>query len=194
MKLKLTTRNLTTHADTQWEIGKKITAKEGEMKLCSDTCLHYYNDPLLAVLLNPVHANISNPRMFQIKTSKEFITDGLKCGCKKQTLIKEIELPEITTTQKIAFAILVSLKVCKEKSFLIWGKNWLSNKNRTANAAYAANAAANAVYAVNAAVNPANAAYAVNAAYAAAKVANAAYPAANVKINFKAIAKRAMKY
>ena len=178
MNYKLTTQAMTTR-NTQWELGVKQTAKPGDMVLCSDTVLHYYNSPLLAVLLNPIHADIENPRLFEIKTSKKFVTDQLKFGCKSQTILKEIPLPEITTNQKIAFAILCALEVYQCHPFMTWATNWLSGKDRTADAAYAAR---DAVYAAEKA-----------AAYAARNAANAARDA-RVEIDFKKLVKQAMQY
>jgi hypothetical protein len=187
MNYKLTTQAMTTHGDCQWEIGVKKTAAKGKMKLCKNTVLHYYDSPLLAVLLNPIHADIVNPRLFELETSKVFVTDQLKFGCKSQTLVKEIPLPEITTNQKIAVAIICALEVYQEKSFAEWANNWLSGKDRTARAAaYAADAAARAA-----------AADAADAARAAAHAADAAaYAAARAaaKINFEELAEKAMGY
>lgn len=55
---KLTDENHQTRNETQW--GENITHyTNGEGELCGPGWLHYYNDPLLAVLLNPVHAGLS---------------------------------------------------------------------------------------------------------------------------------------
>jgi len=216
MHYKLTTQEMTTAYNTQWEIGVKRTVKPGKMELCSNTVLHYYDSPVLAVLLNPIHAGTKNPRLFEIKTSKAFVADRLKFGCKSQTLTKEIPLPEITTNQKIAFAILCALEVYQESSFTEWANSWLFGKNRTADA-YAAYAAAYAAYVADDAAYAAHAAAyaAAYAAYAAAADADAdaddaaaayaayaaAYAAADAdadaaadKIDFKAIAEKAMQY
>ena len=42
-------------------------------------------------------------------------------------LIKEIEVPNITLTQKIAFGILCALEVYKVEDFVKWANNWLNN-------------------------------------------------------------------
>jgi len=159
---------------TLWGEGISHTAS-GEGELCSAAgWLHAYSHPLLAVLLNPIHANIKNPKLWEAYGSGLKKSDhGLKLGFTKLTTKKEIALPVITDTQKIAFAILCALEVCKEPRFVTWANNWLSGKDRTADAAaYAvANAAANATYA---AINAARAAY-----YAAYYVVDAAYYAAD---------------
>ena len=171
-KYKLTDQNMRTHIGFQWKLNEeKTTSGQGDT-LCNASWLHYYHSPLLAVLLNPIHADIKNPRLFEVKALGKHLDDrGLKGGCNRMTLIKELKLPEITLNQKIAFGILCSLQVYKEKSFVSWAKNWLSGTNRDT-AAYAADAYAADAYA----------AYAADAAAAAAA------------IDFIKIAKKALTY
>ena len=208
-KYKLTDHHMRTHDEFQWELGKEVTTDGNSNELCNKHWLHYYHHPLLAVLLNPIHADIDNPRLFEAKALGKHLDDkGLKGGCTKMTLTKELELPEITLNQKIAFGILCSLEVYKEKGFVKWASNWLSGVNRTD--AYAADAAARAAYADAAYAKArvaARAAYAAAAAaaraarnaYAAAKaraVADAAYAAARDARDADLIklAKKALKY
>ena len=188
---KLVTQDYTTHGGMEWEIGvtNRATAEGNEM--CTDQVLHCYADPYLAVLFNPRHANIKNPRMLEIECSNIVATDGLKHACKEQTPIAEIELPQLTTRQKVLFAIKCSLFVYKTRDFVTWAENYISGADisvRAANAAAAnaaADAAANAADAAYAAANAADAAaYAADAAaYAAANAANAADAAAYAAAN-----------
>jgi hypothetical protein len=146
-KYKLTNQELQTYKDCQWEIGVSKTTS-GEGNLCSSGWLHYYDNPLLAILLNPIHADIKNPRLFECKAEGKHLSDrGLKGGCTKMTLIKEITVPEISKEQKIAFGILCSLEVYKETKYKKWAENWLNNTDRSADAAYAYAYAAYAAYA-----------------------------------------------
>jgi hypothetical protein len=205
-KYKLTNQDMRTHNGFQWELGKEVNTDGDSEKLCNEHWLHYYHHPLLAVLLNPIHAHIINPRLFEVKALGKHLDDkGIKGGCTKMTLVKEIELPEITLNQKIAFAILCALEVYKESTYILWANNWLNNVDRSAIAAYDAAYAAYAVdaadavdaaYAVDAAaayaavyaVDAADAAYAVDA-YAAVYAADAADD-----INLIKLAKKALKY
>ena len=189
---KLTDQNMQTHNGFQWEIGKWIEAK-GDISqgLCSDAWLHCYELPLLAVLHNPIHANIKNPRLFEVEVDGESKFDSqLKCGFRRIRLVKEIPLLEITTMQKIAYGILCAKEVYTDKQWNEWADSWLSEKNKTADAAAyaavyaAANAAAHA--AAHAAVY---AAYAADAADAAADAAARA-----INLNLIDISKKAMKY
>ena len=59
-RYKLTDRKMQTHCGYQWQIGQwHETSGEGE--LCTEGWLHCYTSPLLAVLHNPIHADIGDP-------------------------------------------------------------------------------------------------------------------------------------
>jgi hypothetical protein len=182
---KLLTQDMTSHKDTKWELNKTITVTKEGNQMCTDQVLHCYNHPLLAILFNPLHADISNPRLFEINVNAIVNTDGLKYASKSQTLIKELTIPEISLEQRIEFAIRVAKLVCKDTNWNTWADNWLDKSDRTKESAYAAytyaaDAAAYAAYAAAAAAASAatyaaasaDDAYAV--AYAAAYAANAA--------------------
>ena len=202
MKLyKLTDANAQTYNKTQW--GEGITHEgTGEGELCGPGWIHAYTDPLLAVLLNPIHGDFKSPRLWEAEgeVGKEDL--GLKVGCKKLTTLKEIPLPEITNNQRIRFAILCALEVYLDGAFINWANDWLSGVDRSANAAnaaaYAANAAVNAAASAAANAAASAAAYAANAAASAASAAASAANAANAAayaaaINFVEILERAMK-
>jgi hypothetical protein len=101
---KLTDENMRTHGGFQYELG--ITAKaSGDGGLCSDGYLHWYHSPLLAVLLNPLHARIVKPRLFLADAEGKTEYDrGLKGGSKELTLLEELPVPEFTPSQRAAFA------------------------------------------------------------------------------------------
>ncbi|MDD5381838.1 MAG: hypothetical protein PHG53_09430 [Phycisphaerae bacterium] len=135
---KLTDQNLGTYRGFQWTIGKWEQA-DGKGELCTEHWLHCYNSPLLAVFLNPVHGGIKNPRLFKIKVGGEKKSDrGLKFGFTKMRLVQEIPLPELTKNQKIAFGILVTKEIYKNRKWNKWANNWLNGRDRTIDAARAA--------------------------------------------------------
>jgi hypothetical protein len=160
---KLTDQNMQTHRGCQWVLGEKKTTS-GEGDLCGPGWLHCYADPLLAVLLNPIHADYKNPRLFRARVGRKSKHDhGLKSGYTKMTLIEEIPVPAISTAQRVRFAILCAMKVYQDPGFVQWGETWLSGKDRSAEAA---EAAAEAAWAAGAAAWAA--AWAAEAAEAAA--------------------------
>lgn len=177
IRYKLTDQDMQTYNNTQWVIGESKSTN-GKGDLCGPGWLHCYSHPLLAVLLNPIHAAYVQPRLFKCNaTGNHKFEFGLKEGSTTMELIKEIPLPIITLEQKIAFGILNTLKVYNNPDFQNWGKNWLNNIDRSNTTAWAAAWAARA---------------AARAARAAAEAARAAE--AKIKLNLISIAKEAMKY
>jgi hypothetical protein len=169
---KLLTQEMTSHNNTKWEIGVPIFVSKQGNQMCTDQVLHCYNHPMLAVIFNPYHVNITNPKLFEIEVDEIVNNDGLKFASKSQTLLREISIPEITTEQKIEFAIKVSKLVYKNEKWNLWADKWLDGSDRSIDLANAAAYAAANAAVVYAASNASNAA--AYAAYAAAYVANAA--------------------
>ena len=124
--------------ETYWLDGEKKMARGKGVELCTDDLIHYYDHPLLAVLFNPIHASIENPRLIKIEIDKEGAYDGLKGGGKKAKFTKEVKLPEITTEQIVTFAIKISLVFCRDTEYRKWAGNWINGENRGADAAWAA--------------------------------------------------------
>ena len=194
IRYKLTTQDLKTHNGFQWEIGKKVTT-DGSGELCSKDWLHCYSDPTLAVLLNPIHANIQNPKLFKVECSGQHKDDnGLKEGWTEMTLIEEIVLPKLTSIQITAFAILCSLEVYKEQTYVSWANNWLQNIDRSESAARSAAESAARSAARSAAESAAWSAaeLARSAAHSAAWSAWSAWSAAELtrSVDFKDIIKK----
>ena len=140
MKLyKLTDQNMRTYAGFQWELSTERTATGGG-PLCTNAWLHAYTDPLLAVLLNPIHADIQKPRLFECDGDVGATDHGLKVGCTALTLKKEMPLPETTTEQRVRFGILCAKEVCRGPAWLEWADAWLDGDDRSARAAAEATA------------------------------------------------------
>jgi hypothetical protein len=184
---KLTTQDNKTrkgeYNECTW--GENVThSGTGQGELCGNGYIHAYTSPELAVLLNPIHANIKKPKLWVCSVDSIDKNDkGLKVGSISLTTIKEIPLPVFTDKQKTVFAILCAKKAlelvdCKNDKNItvwhIWADKFLSGAVTTLedahNAAYAAYAAkyAAAAYAVAAVYPDADA----DAAYAAAYAAN----------------------
>jgi hypothetical protein len=102
------------------------------------------------VLHNPIHAEIANPRLFEVEVSGNTKNDnGMKRGFQKMRLVKEIPLPKITQEQRIRYGILCVKAIYIDSAFVVWADRWLSGEDRTkaaaADAAWAAWAAAQEV-------------------------------------------------
>ena len=217
-RYKLTTQDHTTHIGCAWKIGEwKKTDGSGE--LCGPGWLHCYDHPLLAVLHNPIHADITNPVLWRVEVRGTEKRDyQIKSGWTQMRLVKTVKLPNITINQRIAYGIKCALAVYTDKLFVNWAENWLSGKDRSkesaaraawaawaawaaaeaaAEAAWAAaEAAAETAWATRAAAWAARAARATRAAaWAAAEAAEAAAEAAWAgKIDLLKIAKEAINF
>jgi len=141
---KITDLGMRTYYEFQWELGKWYETT-GKGDLCSPGWFHFYNDPLVGMFLNPVHAGIENPRLFRAEVEGKFLDDnGLKCGYSRARLVEELTVPQISPVQRVRFAILCAKKVYKEKEWNKWADNWLSGKDRTKESAAIAESAASA--------------------------------------------------
>ena len=219
--IKLTKQDGTTRNNTAWGEGvtHRLTPCECP-KMCSGYVLHAYTSLNLAFLMNPIHAGISDPRVFEAE-GDVVVSDSLKVGCFTLTTTKEISAPAwvgsaVENRVRVLFAVLCAESVLhlfeekypnddRPRNAIEAARNYIgTNEYDAANAANAANAADAAAYAAGAA-NATNAAYAaayaagaVNAAnaanaaaYAAVNAADAAY-AAGIKIDFDELADTAV--
>ena len=121
---------------TQWGPGISHSGT-GEGGLCGPGWIHAYEHPLIAVLLNPIHADFKNPRLWEAEGEVGLRDGQLKCGCKTLTTVREIPLPAITTEMRVRFAILCAKEVCADLSWNAWADKWLSGGDRTQAAAEA---------------------------------------------------------
>jgi len=183
---KLTDSKMRTCNEFQWELGKWYETT-GEGELCSPSWFHFYSNPLVGLFLNPIHADIKNPRLFRAEVEGKFLDDnGLKCGYSRARLVEKLPVPQISLAQRVRFAIFCVKKVYKEKEWNKWANNWLSGKDRTEesatiteNAAIAAESAIIVAFATKSVAK-----ITASAAESAAK--SAFYAAKSAKITFYA--------
>jgi hypothetical protein len=150
---KLTSQEMTTHNGYSWVIGEWQQATGTDQGPCSNGVLHAYPHPVIAALLNPLHASIQNPRCWEIETDGSIETDGLKAWTAgRMRLVREIHLPNITTEQRVAFAIHLVLDTCiPPETWKTWAQKWLEGRDRSIAAAEAAEATRAAAEATRAA-------------------------------------------
>ena len=181
----------------------------GTGNLCGPGYIHAYTSPLLAVLLNPIHANLSSPKLWEAEGEVAKTDMGLKVGCVTLKLGIQIPLPTITIRQRVIFAILCARAVGFVNSVWDeWADAYINKTKSKYAAAYATTAAATAAttYATYAAATAAT--YAATAAtyaattyatYAATNAATAATYAARATnashqtFNLISIAEQAIK-
>ncbi len=196
--------------ETQWSEGFTVTKKKkGTHELCSSDVVHAYRNLNLALFLNPIHAGITAPLVWEAE-GEEVVSDWGKVGCKSLTTSKKLPLPEWYTDETkrrrtiVAFAILCAEAVLQHyeakypdddrpRKAIQAAREHL--KMTFAHAAHAADAAyaAYVAYVAHAAHAADAAAYVAGAAAYAAYVAAHAAHAADAAIDFGALADRAVK-
>ena len=145
MKLyKLTDQNWKTRAghtnETDWGPGIEHEAVgDPDQELCSDGYIHAYEDPLLGLLMNPVHADICSPVVWESEGAVDK-SDGLKVGCRRLKTIYIVDSPHsaITAEHRVRFAILCAKAICTDPGWSEWADAWLGGSERSADAAWAA--------------------------------------------------------
>jgi hypothetical protein len=195
MGYKLLTQDMKTrkgkYNEMDWSDVGEWHEANGEGGLCTAGMIHDYDDPWIAVVMNPAHAAIHNPVMYETERDGPTETDGLKCGCKRLRLVRRVDIPDVPRVQRVAFGILAAMQVCHDDVWLTWARAWLSGEDRSSTSArYAAEAAAYVAFAA-AATAAAYAAYAHD--YAAEAAAEAAATANGVTIDWQAIKTKAMQ-
>lgn len=103
--------------ETKWEPGKWNTVEEGRAgkKLCSADCLHAYENPWLAVLLNPQHAWYNPFRLWEAEGRVTVREGYLKVGCKRMRVMRELKVPKMPTMKKLReFILRVALEYVKD--------------------------------------------------------------------------------
>jgi hypothetical protein len=132
---KLTDHKGQTHGQTQWGPGATHSGT-GKGDLCGPGWIHFYDGPLLAVFLNPVHAAFPSPRLWECRVSGKILEDhGLKFGAQTLTTLREIPVPEVTLEHRVRFAIFCALEVCEDSQFRGWVDRWLDGSDRSPEAA-----------------------------------------------------------
>jgi len=128
---KLTTHDGRTRVghtnETMW--GEGVTHRgSGEGQLCGPGFIHAYETALLAVFLNPCHANIVDPILWEGEGEIALRDRGLKVGCVEFTTLRQILLPVVTLEQRVRFAILCARAVNKKNSnFMKWSDKWMAD-------------------------------------------------------------------
>ena len=116
----------------RWEVGQTYAASDYARQLHNRNFFSFYDSPLLAMLHNPIHADISRPRLFEASVWGEEQRDGqMRCEWTNAKLMKELAVPRITPIQYVAYGILCSLEIYKDKGYVKWARDWLSGKDRS---------------------------------------------------------------
>src|SRR3990167_5711077 len=93
---KLTDHNGRTHGGTQWGENVRHEATGTFNRPCTDGVIHSYTSHYLAALLNPIHANFSEPQLWHFREEGDWQTDGLKRWGKVGMTLRRARLPHYT--------------------------------------------------------------------------------------------------
>lgn len=116
-----------------WYEGVSHVATGTGNMLCSRGVIHAYVDPLLAVLLDPIHGNYGSGMMLW-EADGDVVVEGagqLKVGCKTLKTIRKIVVPAVTAEQRTRFAILCAKEVYANHFWVAWADRWLSGEDRS---------------------------------------------------------------
>lgn len=143
---KLTDANDCTYGGMPWGPGVTHTAS-GNGELCGPGWIHVYSDPLLAVALNPIHADFAEPHLWRCEVGGAEKHDcGLKSGYTEVTTVERMEVPTIPTAALVRWSITLALQVYSDAAFERWAQAWLSGEDRSERAEWAAWVAARAAW------------------------------------------------
>jgi len=128
---KITTQDNTTHSGYIWEPGTWYET-DGSGHLYLDGWIHAYTDPLLAILLNPIHAGIENPKLWEAEGDGRREDDhGLKVGYTRMRIVREIDVPVVSQESRVRFAIYCAREVFDNTDWNSWADKWLSGEGRS---------------------------------------------------------------
>ena len=135
---KLTDQKGNTQNNTHWEIGATQTMHHTENpKLCSPDVLHAYTNISLGLLINPIQADINNPRIFKCK-GNVVVSDWGKVGVFELTPTQEINLPIWYTNPDLRKQVSVWFAILCAESVLSIFENYDSSDSRPREAIEAA--------------------------------------------------------
>ena len=79
--------------ETKWRKGFTLTKNPCDNPhLCGPDVIHAYTNPNLAFLLNPHHANLINPQLWEAD-GEAVVKDWGKVGCFALTSVKKLKTP-----------------------------------------------------------------------------------------------------
>lgn len=137
---KLTDSKGCTINNTQW--GEGVTHEAvGNIKhgLCSNGFIHAYENPLIAVMMNMSHGAFSPAQMWEAEGEVLLREGQLKCGCRKLTTIRRVDMPKVSSVSKTRFAIGCVWLVCVGDIYSTWKEwalNWINGADRSYQSAH----------------------------------------------------------
>ena len=109
--------------------GHSVFSSKADNNIVTRNAFEFGDSPLVAIMLNPWHAELDSPKMLEFQFSQVAL---VKDDPRINMQVREIETPSVTTDQKIVFALMVLTEVYENESFMQWAKHWICGSDRSA--------------------------------------------------------------
>lgn len=131
---KFVTEDMRTMYNTKWKINvRNKLGKRKNYKLGNNGLFHYVSDPLIAAFTKDGIVPGWYTKLYEVKPEGDIVEGPSICGSTELTLIKELEIPQVTELQRSAFAILAASEVNDGYDVRVveWAEKWLSGEDRS---------------------------------------------------------------
>ncbi len=109
----------------QWAVGNSHTETNENYWFST------FDDPLVALFLDPACDQTENPKLWQVEISGEKIEILPRILSSNMKVVGTVEDALPTPEQYVAFGIVCALNLVADKTFSNWAINWLKNIDRT---------------------------------------------------------------
>ena len=112
--------------------GHSIFLSQVPNNIVAENASEIGTSPLVAIMLNPWHAQLDKPKMVQML----FTTVDVDTSSPTISMdVREVDVPETTTDQKIIFALMVITEIYGNEQFNQWAEKWINGSDRGARSA-----------------------------------------------------------
>ena len=112
--------------------GHSVFSSKASNTIVAKNATEFGESPLVAIMLNPWHAQLDLPKMLEFQFSQVAL---VKDDPRINMQVREIETPSVTTDQKIVFGLMVLMEVYENESFAEWAEHWICGSDRSAESA-----------------------------------------------------------
>ncbi|TXH44754.1 MAG: hypothetical protein E6Q97_32260 [Desulfurellales bacterium] len=115
-----------------WAVGVTHKTAGTGTRLCSSDVIHAYEHPLIAVLMNPIHAML-NPWQIRLFLAEGEIVarDNFYLGVHSLKVVEELPVPKLLLGVRVQLAIWAAKHTCTDASWNQWADDWLNNLDRS---------------------------------------------------------------
>jgi len=115
-----------------WAVGVEHKTTGTGTRLCSSDVIHAYEHPLIAVLMNPVHAMLNPWQVCLFLAEGKIVArDNFHCGVHSLKIVKELPVPKFSLEMQVQLAIWAAKHTCTDTSWNQWADAWLNQQDRS---------------------------------------------------------------